>query len=271
MQFSEQNKRELTEQSIATGLETHIIGKNIIVKETTTSTQTDAHELVKLGAPDGTVIIAREQTAGRGRGNRKWQSLKDKTIAMSIILYPDILPHIAPQMTLMAATVISETLEKVINVRPEIKWPNDVLFNGKKFVGILTEMSAENKDIDYIVVGIGINVNNQLEDLPQNTNYPTTSLALETNQIWDIASLIQQILRHFEQAYLTFLQEGFQPFKEVWESYMYKKGEKILINDFKNKWVGTLIGINDDGALLVEKDQELKKIYSAEIEWYNDN
>jgi len=273
MSYANENetiRTNFNEKTITSNLTTTVIGHPIIFKEKTRSTQIIAHDLAKSGANHGTVVIAREQTEARGRLNRPWHSVKNKAISMSLILRPNISPNIAPQLTLFTATVLADAIKEITNIDIQIKWPNDLLINGRKFVGILTEMHAKKEIVDYIVMGIGINVNYHLGDLPENTKYPTTSLFIETAKKWDLSSLIQNILKHFEENFPTFLEEGFAAFKYQWESYSYKLGEKLFINDFNKKWYGVFKGISEDGGLLIQNEQnEIVKIYSAEIEWYN--
>lgn len=261
---------KVSEHTLRWGLQTKTIGQTIVHKETTESTQIIAHQLAREGAAHGTIVIADEQTAGRGRLNRYWHSTKEKGIWLSIILRPTILPYLAPQLTLLTATVIAEIIQTIVHVNPQIKWPNDLLINHKKVAGILTEMQAEQDQITYVVIGIGMNVNHTKEDIPTELADKATSLRLETDLQWNKRDLIQAILQQFEHSYETFIQEGFNSVKVNWEKYGYKLGEQILINDFKKSWQATLLGIADDGALLAtNEDDAIKKIYSAEIEWYN--
>lgn len=270
MQSTENSPVELQEASVKSQLQTNIFGKKLIFKQQTTSTQTLAHEYAKTGYPHGTVVIAKNQTKARGRSNRSWHSLENKSLSMSIILRPDLEPNYAPQLTLFSATVIADVIKKMTNIRPQIKWPNDLLINGQKLAGILTEMHAKQRKIDYIIVGIGMNINFLKKDLPKETNYPTTSLRIETKKFWDLNKLACQLLKHYEEAYRLYEIKGFEPFHQRWEKYAFKLGEKLLINDFKKKWFGKLHGISEDGALIVkDKYNRYKKIYSAEIEWYN--
>src|SRR5690554_2579049 len=150
---------DLSEYTLQWGLDTEWIGKKIIHKQTTTSTQIVAHKLAQENCEHGTIVIADEQTKGKGRMNRPWHSSKKKGIWMSIILRPAILPYRAPQLTLLTATVLADVINEHIGIRPQIKWPNDILINNKKTAGILTEMQAEQDQIQYVVIGVGLNVN----------------------------------------------------------------------------------------------------------------
>lgn len=217
----------------------------------------------------GTIIVADEQTAGKGRMGHEWHSTKDKGIWMSIILKPTILPYLAPQLTLLTATVLADVIYSYSNVRPQIKWPNDILIKQKKIAGILTEMQAEQDQIQYVIIGMGINVNHSIDDLPIDIQQKASSLQIETNQSWDITKLIQKILVAFEKKYSAYILNGFQNVKSEWESYGFKINEPIWVKTLQNSWQGTFLGIAEDGALLTRtKDGEIKKIYSAEIDWF---
>lgn len=261
----------VSEHTLQWGRNTNWLGKKIIHKESTPSTQIIAHELARNDAKHGTVVIADEQTAGKGRMNRNWHSTKGKGIWLSMILRPTILPYQAPQLTLLTATVLADVIKKITGASVQIKWPNDILINSKKISGILTELQAEQDQIQYIVVGIGMNVNHSLDDLPEDINHKASSLMIETKQTWDIQILIQEILMEFEKAYTEYMTSGFHDIKNKWESYGFKLGKRITIRTMQRTWDGKFLGIAEDGALLVQDDQgETNKLYSAEIDWFND-
>ncbi|WP_100010813.1 biotin--[acetyl-CoA-carboxylase] ligase [Lentibacillus sediminis] len=259
---------KLSENTLQWGLDTAWIGKNLLHKETVASTQLIAHEKARENTVHGTVVIADEQTKGKGRMDRSWHSAKGKGIWMSIILRPSISPSLAPQLTLMTATVLADVLHKHTGKNPQIKWPNDILFNGKKIAGILTEMQAEQDQIQYLVIGIGLNVNHSSAELPAELEGRASSLKLETGKNWQIQSLIQEILTTFEQAFDLYMEKGFRDVKQKWESYGYKVGRTISIKTMRDHWKGTFLGIAEDGALLAtDKNGETEKFYSAEIDW----
>ncbi|WP_163969837.1 biotin--[acetyl-CoA-carboxylase] ligase [Oceanobacillus halotolerans] len=258
---------KLSSNTIKWGLNTNWLGKTIYHKESIPSTQILAKQLASDDTEHGTVIIADEQTMGKGRLNRTWHSTNGKGIWMSLVLRPRLLPHLAPQLTLLTATVLCDVLAKVTPLNPAIKWPNDIFINHKKVAGILTEMQAEQDQIQYVVIGIGINVNHTEQDIPKDLKGKATSLRLESDRDWDIRDMIQNILLTFESAYQVYLDQGFPVVKEKWENYGYKLGESVWINTMKDRWYGSILGIAEDGALLAEKEGEQIKLYSAEIEW----
>lgn len=265
MEFPEKT----SENTLQWGLYTNWLGEKIVHKTTVTSTQHLAHQLARENAPHGTVIIADEQTEGKGRMNRKWSSSKNKGVWMSIILRPEILPYLAPQLTLLTATVLAEVFERHINITPQIKWPNDLLINQKKTAGILTEMQAEQDQIQYIVLGMGINVNHTIDDISEELRDKATSLYIATKEERSIKDLIQQILHAFEPAYNNYLANGFSDAKKKWESFGFKIGQQIKVNTLKKSWTARFNGIAEDGALVIENaDGEPEKMYSAEIDWF---
>ncbi|HAM81161.1 biotin--[acetyl-CoA-carboxylase] ligase [Ornithinibacillus bavariensis] len=260
---------KVSENTIQWGLETNWLGKKVIHKASTPSTQIVAHQLAQEGAGHGTVVIADEQTAGKGRLSRDWYSAKNKGIWMSIILRPNILPYLAPQLTLLTATVLADVFQKKLQLAPKIKWPNDIILNDKKVSGILTEMQAEQDKINYVIIGFGINVNHEQKELPNTIINRATSLKIETGQAWEIIDLIQRILATFEEKYEEYMSKGFPIVKQNWEQNGYRIGEKTKIKSFQSVDEAVIMGIADDGALLAKyQDGEVKKIYSAEIDWF---
>ncbi|MUV39796.1 Biotin--[biotin carboxyl-carrier protein] ligase [Lentibacillus sp. JNUCC-1] len=257
----------LSANSMQWGLETKWLGQRIVHKNTVPSTQFVAHDLAREGAEHGTVVIANEQTAGRGRLNRKWQSRRDKGIWMSMILRPNMLPHLAPQLTLLTACAVAEAVLIDTHLTPQIKWPNDILFNGRKAVGILTEMQAEQDRIQYVIIGIGVNVNHNTADLAEGLTQHATSLQIESNEPQDIVQLSQQILVQFERLYASYCDKGFSVVKDKWERYAYKMNEPIAIHTHNKTSSAIFRGIAEDGALCIEEKGMPKKIYSAEIVW----
>lgn len=260
---------KMSENTLKWGLDTEWLGKTIIHKPSTASTQNIAHELAREGAPHGTIVIADRQTGGKGRMNRSFHSDSDAGIWMSLLIRPQILPYLAPQLTLLTATVLAEAIDTMFHIEAQIKWPNDVLIDEKKAAGILTEMHAEQDQIQYVVIGIGINVNQKQSDFHDDIQDKATSIGMHTNQTIDKQQLIQEILKIFECQYETFLKSGFPEVKEKWEKYGFKIGEMISIKTMHKTWIATFLGISEDGALLTQvPGKEPERIYSAEVEWF---
>ncbi|WP_078382727.1 biotin--[acetyl-CoA-carboxylase] ligase [Sutcliffiella halmapala] len=258
---------KISDNEISLGLKTRDLGRVIHFEESVTSTQRIAHQLAHDGAVEGTLVVAEEQTAGRGRLNRAWYSPKYTGVWMSLILRPNLPPAKAPQLTLLTAVAIAQAIEEVTDLRTDIKWPNDILINKKKSVGILTEMQAEADKINSVIIGMGINVNQSLEHFPEELHSIATSLAIELGEPINRAELIQVILLKFEQLYHRYLEHGFYPIKLLWESYAISIGKKIIARTITGTLEGIAVGITEDGVLMLEGiDGEISYIHSADIE-----
>lgn len=252
---------------IRLGLQTEFIGKNIHYEDSVDSTQKIALRLANDNAAEGTVVIAEEQVSGRGRMNRKWNSPKYTGIWMSLILRPNIPLMQAPQLTLLAAVAVSKAIEELTGLSPEIKWPNDILLHHKKVTGILTELQAESDRINSIIIGMGINVNQQLDDFPDELKSIASSLLIEKGEKVSRAALIKGIFKHFENLYLLYLEKGFMPIKLLWESYAISIGKHIIARTIQNTIEGKALGITDDGVLQIEDEHgRIHNVYSADIE-----
>ncbi|WP_080845478.1 biotin--[acetyl-CoA-carboxylase] ligase [Cytobacillus gottheilii] len=248
------------------GLRTAILGKNIHYEESVDSTQRIASRHVLEGAPEGTIVIAEEQVAGRGRMDRSWHSPKYTGIWMSLILRPNIPPQKAPQLTLLTAVAIVQAMEEA-GLHPSIKWPNDILLNGKKVTGILTELQADADRIQAVIIGIGINVNQKLEDYPEELQSIATSMSIEAGRELDRAHILQHVLYHLEKLYLLYLDKGFAPIKLLWESYAITIGKTVTARSISETIHGKALGITEEGVLLIEDETgEQHHIYSADIE-----
>ncbi|GMB07902.1 biotin--[acetyl-CoA-carboxylase] ligase [Thermolongibacillus altinsuensis] len=258
---------KVTGNEIQLGLKTKRLGWNVYYEESVPSTQKIAHKLAYDGAEEGTLVIAEEQTAGRGRLDRSWHSPKGTGIWMSLILRPAIPPQQAPQLTLLAAVAVSQGIQEVTGLVPDIKWPNDILLNGKKAVGILTELQADPDQVHAVIVGIGINVNQTREHFPSELASTATSLALEAGKPVNRAQLVQMILSKFETLYDQYLQHGFSPIKLLWEGYAVTIGKEVVARTLSGTVSGVALGITDTGTLkLRTKDGDIHYIYSADIE-----
>lgn len=251
---------------IKAALETTSFGQVIHYEEQLASTQPVAHQLAQQGAQEGTIVICEQQTAGKGRMLRPWVSEKGKGIWMSVILRPDVPTYKAPQFTLVAAVAVAKAIEDVVDVRPEIKWPNDLLINGYKCTGILTEMQAEPDRVNALIMGIGINVNHAAEDFPEELQTIATSLKMIKNKEIDRATLIARILFYLEQYSAAYVADGFTHIKKEWENYSCTLGNRIRVTTLREQFVGQAIEISEEGILSVRLDDgEVKRVYSADI------
>ncbi|ASB88733.1 bifunctional biotin--[acetyl-CoA-carboxylase] synthetase/biotin operon repressor [Bacillus sonorensis] len=257
---------KISEDEIRLGLKTEKMGQTIHFQDVVASTQKIAHELANNGAPEGTIVVADKQTEGRGRMSRAWHSPEGTGIWMSLILRPEIPVQKTPQLTLLAAVAIVQAIEEQTGIVAEIKWPNDILINGKKAVGILTELQAEADQVHSVIVGTGINVNQHADDFPGELQETATSLRIESGEKIDRAALIQTILLTFEKRYSDYLTHGFKPIKLLWESYAITLHRQLTARTLSGTFHGKALGIDDEGVLLLETSDGIKKIYSADIE-----
>jgi BirA family biotin operon repressor/biotin-[acetyl-CoA-carboxylase] ligase len=251
-------------------LTTKRFGRNIHYLQTCPTTQPIAHQLAQAGEPDGSIVICEEQTAGKGRLARAWTSTQGKGIWMSVIIRPEIPPTKAPQLTLVAAVAVTRAIEDIADVRAEIKWPNDLLINGKKCTGILTELQADIDRVHAIILGIGVNVNQQPSDFPEEIQSIATSIQMVTGKPVDRAELVARILHHLEIYTDLYVQHGFEPLKILWESYSCTLGKRIKAIMIHQQIEGVALGITNEGILQVKTDDgEIHGIYSADIEIQN--
>lgn len=244
---------------------TGAIGSDIRFFEQTDSTNKVALNLAFRGAPEGTVVIADSQTGGRGRLGRSWFSPPGKNIYTSIIIRPAIDPAVSSQVTLMTGVAVAELLETFCPGRIDLKWPNDVLANGRKICGILAESRATAVKVDYIVIGIGINVNMGKSDIDEDLRDIATSLKIETGQDVPREELAAQLYRGFEKWYACYLDRGFMPVREKWleSSGMIGKDVRFYSNGVEVR--GKVTGLDVDGALICTNNGETKRINAGEI------
>lgn len=261
----------ISETEILMGLETSFLGQQIHTYDTVSSTQIIAKELASNGAADGTVVISEEQSAGKGRLQRKWYSPADGGVWMSLILRPDIPPYRAPQLTLLTAVAVVKTLAQ-FDIQAGIKWPNDVLINGKKITGILTELNAEADLVHFVIIGIGLNVNQDISSFPDELQVIATSMFNEKNKKVARAYVIQRLLKNLEELYVLFLKQGFEPIKVLWEKHSTTIGKAVTVNNSFETIEGTAIGINQDGVLIVrDSNRKERLIYSGDITIHSEN
>ncbi|CQR46672.1 Bifunctional ligase/repressor BirA [Paraliobacillus sp. PM-2] len=259
---------KLSENTLRWGLETNWLGKSIYFHEKIDSTQTKANQLAQSGCEHGTVVLADRQEAGRGRMNRTWYSDHNDGIWMSIVLRPTVLPSQAAQFTLLMGTVLADVLTEKTGLSIKIKWPNDLFINDKKIAGILTEMQAEQDQIHYLVIGIGINVNQTTQQFDTAIRQKATSLREAAAQSFSKRDLIQSILHAFEIQYEQYNETGFSEIKKRWEKRGYKMNQHVTYQSGNTRSEGIIRGIGQDGALLLQdKDGEVHSLYSAEIDW----
>lgn len=259
----------LNEAALSVGLKTKKIGQHIRFFDSIDSTQKEALRLADEGAEDGTVVITNEQTAGRGRLGHGWQSPRGTNIAMSLIIRPQLAIEKTPQLTLLTAVAATEVIEDQTGLSCGIKWPNDIICEGLKLVGILTELQAEATFVKAVVIGIGINVNADPEGFPSELRGKAGSIRSITGKTYDLAAFVRCFWEKFEALYQLFLSEGFPAIKPLWEQRAISLGKHIKVRQTRGRVIeGKALGINSDGVLLLEKaDHTITQVYSADIEW----
>lgn len=237
-------------QEIGFGLKTHTIGKKIIHYDSIDSTNTVAYDLAKKGVPEGAIVLSEGQTKGRGRLSRQWLSPRHKGIYMSIVLRPEITPFQAPKITLLAAVSTVLGIRQASGVPALIKWPNDILLNGKKIGGILTEMEAETDSVNFLVIGIGINVNTKESELPKGA----TSIFEESGAKASRIESTKAILERLDENYQLFKKEGFSPIRREWRNLSVTLGRRVMASCMHKRIEGEAVDIDSDGALKIRLD-----------------
>jgi BirA family transcriptional regulator, biotin operon repressor / biotin---[acetyl-CoA-carboxylase] ligase len=219
----------------------------------TDSTNAVALRLGEAGEPHGAVVLAEEQTAGRGRAGRSWTSEKSAGIYCSILLRPPVPPAHAPLLTLVAGLAARDAAAEDLDSLPDIRWPNDVLVGGRKFCGILTEMHAEPDRIHYAVIGIGMNVNQT--KMPADLANIATSLRMETGKVHSRLELLIRLLRHLDRYYNQFLADGALPMiRRFAQVSSYYEGKRVRITTATESFTGTTAGLEPSGVLRVARD-----------------
>ena len=217
---------------LTNGLKTSIIGRNMECYQNLASTNARAKEMALADAPEGTVIIAEEQSRGRGRLGRNWVSPAGKGVWMSVILKPRLSPEKAPRITIMTAVALVRALKQAAELETGIKWPNDIVCNGKKLCGILTEIHAQPDIINYAVVGIGINVNLSVRDFPEDIRNIATSIKIEKGREFRRSDILQAVLENMEDMYLNYFDDdNFERLLQEYRDYSVVLGKKYRLPD----------------------------------------
>lgn len=240
-------------------------GKRILHFFQTGSTNDVAMRLAESGEPHGTVVIAERQTAGRGRAGHNWLSEKSAGIYCSVVLRPSISPMHAPALTLVAGLAGHQTIAEETGLSPDVRWPNDVMLNGKKLCGILTEMQAELGRIHFAVIGIGINVNNS--KMPAELAGIATSLRMETGRVHSRLKLLVRLLRQLDRDYNQFIATGAASIVSRFaEISSYAQGKHVRITNEQESYIGTTAGLEPSGILRVKRDDgRIESIISGTV------
>lgn len=246
-------------------LKTHTLGREMVYRPETGSTQVLAKSLATAGAASGTVVICEKQTGGFGRLGRKWHSLPG-SVSFSVVLRPAIHPLEALKFPIIAGVAVAGAIERVTGLNPRLKWPNDIILGGKKAGGILTEMAAEIDRINYLIIGIGLNANTSKSQIPEDIKNMATSLKIQCRREISRVRLIQVILEELESLSDGFQRAGFEPVRKRWEELGCTIGNQVyFIRDGKTA-EGEAVAMDDDGALLVtQADGTLAKVLYGDV------
>lgn len=242
------------------------LARSVKVYDELESTQDTVKALAEQGAPEGTLVIAERQTRGRGRLGRSWISPRGKGVWMSLLLRPDIPMVQTPQLTLLSAVALCRALRRQTGLDIGIKWPNDLLVQGRKISGILLESSAEEDRLKYVVAGIGISVNLEASDYPAELEGRAVSLRLAAGRVFDRSETIALFLQSLGELYALYRAEGFTPIRTLWEALSITLGQACVLTTPQGRLEGTAVRLHESGALVIRKeDGSETPVYSAEM------
>lgn len=243
---------------------TEWVARDIRVYDSVDSTNSEAKRAAEDGCGQGLLILGEEQTAGKGRRGRYWASGKGEGVFMTLLLKPDIDPGNASMLTLIMGMAVRDAIEKVTGLEAQIKWPNDIVCDGKKICGILTEMSAQIDYINHIVIGVGINVHNR--EFPPDVQSVATSVYQQTGKKIRRAQLAAEVMNCFENYYNIYLQtENMKNLQNAYNTHLINRGRRVRVSDLKKDFTGMARGINEKGELLVETEDGLTAVSAGEV------
>ena len=254
----------LTPLEIESALHTETFGRHVVYLECTNSTNDEAKRIAREGAEEGTIVIAEQQTGGHGRLTRGFYCPFGKGIWFTIILRPKFLPMEAAKCTLMAAVAVCRGIRRLGLADAGIKWPNDILYHGKKLVGILTEMSASMEKIDYITIGIGINTGLKKTEFPEVFRSGATSFLAEGIDV-SRKELLAAILSEMEKEYSIAQTEGFAQVLEDWKALSVTIGEDVRVIMGEENYTGKAVDIDKDGCLLVDTGEKIERVIAGDV------
>lgn len=257
---------ELSVEGINTALETAWLGRQVIYHPTLGSTNDEAKRLAEAGAPEGTLIVADYQTAGRGRLDRQWWSPPGSNLLLSLIFRPTFLaPHQAQRLTMVCSLAVCDAVQQVTGLTATVKWPNDVLVSEQKVCGLLAELGIAGSQLEYVVVGVGINVNADFsgDDVP-TLMAPATSLKAELGRKVSRLTLLAALLYRVEKRYER-LRAGALPHNE-WQALLVPLGQEVQVTTPEGTVTGLATGVDADGALLVRRtDGQIERVLAGDV------
>lgn len=257
----------LTPEAVVTGLMSRVFGRrDYFYYREIDSTNNRALELAADGYPEGTVVVAETQTAGRGRRGRTWYSPPRHGIYLSVILRPQLPVREIPRVSLVIGVAVAETLEAAFQLPARIKWPNDILINNRKIAGVLSEVVTGSQGIDCIVTGIGLNINNPLQDFPGDLRTAPTSVLAEKETPVSRVRVLQELLMHLETRYYQLLEGNFNGILDKGKSLSTVIGKEVEYDSQNGLAIGQAVDIDDNGFLLVkDKWGKIHTVTSGEV------
>jgi len=258
----------LSEDKIKSVIKTDLLATRIYAFWSVGSTNEFAYRRAAQGEREGVLVIAEEQTKGRGRKSRQWDSPFNKGLWFSLILRPNLPALKAGLLPYLAGVSVAQAVEIFFNLQPDLKWPNDLLFHGQKFCGVLSEVEFKNGTINFIILGIGINVNHKSDEFPEPYRNQATSLRIVSNRRVDRADFLAEVLLCLENNYKHTMEHGFEKILNEWKKRCFQFGKEIVIVQDETKLEGIFENIDSEGCLLLRTASgELKKIVTGDIEF----
>jgi BirA family transcriptional regulator, biotin operon repressor / biotin---[acetyl-CoA-carboxylase] ligase len=259
--------RGLRPGELASRLRTKRMGRSSRHLERLDSTSREAERWARESAPEGALVVAERQDAGRGRLGRSWHHLPGKSLLFSLVLRPPLTVAAAPLLTYAAAVALARAFARWVPTEEiEIKWPNDVLLQGRKVAGILLEVRAEGQAVEYVILGIGINVEGELDEFPEELRSRAGSVAHYAATPPGRLELLCAVLEEFETTYDSFLDEGFPPLRKEWNEWFRMARRAIQVQTIGGTMEGVAVGLGENGALLLEAEQGLREVYAGDVE-----
>lgn len=248
-------EEELNLDLIKSGLSSSLFGVNIVYHTALGSTNDLAKDLALRGAPEGTVVVTEEQTAGKGRRGRSWLAPSKTNLLFSILLRPALSPNRVFSLTMALALAALEAIEGETGLLCMIKWPNDLYVGSRKLAGILTEFAGKDRQVDWVVLGLGLNVNWCPEEGKGGSRFSATSIFAETQEKFARNGLLVQILKQFESHHERLLSGGGDDLYRKWNEYSLVLGKEVVIESEERRISGKAVRIDENGALILEDER----------------
>lgn len=256
----------LSEDRIKSVIKTELFAQKIYAFWSVGSTNEFAYLRATQSEKEGTLVIAEKQTKGKGRKLRQWDSPFKKGLWFSLILRPQLAASKAGLVPYLAGVSVAEAVENFLGLKPEVKWPNDLLLNARKFCGILSEVDFENDRINFIILGIGINVNHKKDEFPEEFREYATSLRIESDLRIDRVDFLVEVLVQLEKNYIFIKEKGFKDIINKWKKRCPQLGEEVVVMQDDEKYQGVFEDLDDEGCLLLRTPSgEQKKVVTGDV------